>query len=266
MTKSTNQLLSAFAFLIAWSQVALADSRTETREEKEKAAKKACITGDVGRGIDILGDLFVEQNEIVYVFNQARCYQQNHRWQEALDRFAEYQRKARYLPADQQTELDRYIADCKAHLGTGELPPTVPALPPPAPGQPVQADLPVQPVSTVATESPPAQPRGRGLRLAGIVVGGVGVAAVAAGIVMAAKTRSLTDDIHKNGYDPDKLSSRDSYETWGWMSYGVGAAGIVAGTALYLWGRSSASGASAQLSLLPVVGPAGAGLMLRGGL
>src|SRR5512142_1964697 len=116
MAKSTKRLLFSFVILIAWPGVALADSQAEARAEKEKAAKKACITGDVGKGIDILGDLFVEHNDIVYVFNQARCYQQNHRWQEALDRFAEYQRKAGRLPAEQQGELDRYIADCKAHL------------------------------------------------------------------------------------------------------------------------------------------------------
>ncbi len=75
MLKSTTRLPFLFVILIAWPGVALADSQAETRTEKEKAAKKACITGDVGKGIDILGDLFVEHNDIVYVFNQARCYQ-----------------------------------------------------------------------------------------------------------------------------------------------------------------------------------------------
>lgn len=264
MAKSTTRLLFSFVILIAWPEVARADSPAETRAEKEKAAKKACIIGDVGKGIDILGDLFVEHNDIGYVFNQARCYQQNHRWQEALDRFAEYQRKAGRLPAEQQNELDRYIADCKAHLGASDTPPTVPALPPPAPSGLGQTDVP--PVPTVTAEPAVAQPEGRGLRVAGIVVGAVGVAALATGIVLAAKTRGLADDVQNNGYDRDKIESLDSYETWGWVSYAAGAVGIVAGTALYLWGRPTSSAPDRQLSLVPVAGPTGAGLVLKGAL
>jgi hypothetical protein len=279
MMKVAKRLVCFSAILFASTSVALAKDKSETRQAKEKAAKKACITGDVSKGIDILGDLFVEHNDIIYVFNQGRCYQQNHRWEEALDRFAEYQRKAGELPADQQVELDRYLADCKAHLPPGQAPlPSVPTMPAPAPSPPPPAaavpetfPVPTAPnpgVAAVATPTAPSS-RGRsgsGLRVAGVVLAGVGTVAVAAGIVMAVKTHSLTDDIHSNGYDPGKISSRDSYETWGWVSYGVGAAGIIAGTALYLWGRSAAAAPSGQLAFLPVVGPSGAGLVLKGGL
>jgi hypothetical protein len=76
------------------------------------------------------------------------------------------------------------------------------------------------------------------------------------------------NDVYANGYDRDKLSSRDSYETWGWISFGVGAAAMVAGTTLYVlgWsaGRSDSTGMS--LSAVPVVGPSGAMLVLQGGI
>jgi hypothetical protein len=265
------------AILLVSSTAALAKDDTDTRQAKERAAKKACIIGDVSKGIDILGDLFVEHNDIIYVFNQARCYQQNHQWERALDRFAEYQRKAGALPADQRTELELYIADCKAHLSAGQTPsvpmqvPLAPGLPPQQSAVPESRAVQTNPVAGVATSATPAPVahdgrNGQGRRVAGLVLGGVGVAAVATGIVMAAKTHSLTDDIHKNGYDAGKISSRDSYEAWGWVGYGVGVAGIVGGTALYLWGRSAAAAPSAQLSLLPVLGPGGAGLVVEGGL
>ena len=66
--------------------VSPAVAKPVNRQTLEKAAKKACITGDYRKGIDILGDLFVETNDATYVFNQGRCFQQNHRWEEALDR------------------------------------------------------------------------------------------------------------------------------------------------------------------------------------
>jgi hypothetical protein len=52
--------LSILTFLIVTSGAPLAAGAGSTatkRTAMEKAAKKACITGDVRRGIDILGDL-----------------------------------------------------------------------------------------------------------------------------------------------------------------------------------------------------------------
>ena len=54
--------------------VSPAMAKPANRQALEKAAKKACITGDYRKGIDILGDLFVETNDATYVFNQGRCF------------------------------------------------------------------------------------------------------------------------------------------------------------------------------------------------
>jgi hypothetical protein len=101
---------------IAASSTALAKGRIGNFESREKAARKACLTGDYHRGVEILADLFVDSEDITYIFNQGRCYQQNHRWQEALDRFSEYQRKSSKLPETDKAEVEAHIADCKAHL------------------------------------------------------------------------------------------------------------------------------------------------------
>jgi len=109
---------------------------------------------------------------------------------------------------------------------------------------------------------------GSGLRVAGIVVGSVGVAAVAAGALMSVKTHSLVDDMVSNGYDPDKESSRKTYETMGWVSFGVGAAAIVAGATMYYLGWSTARSASAEtnMSVVPVFGPDRAMLVFQRGI
>ena len=253
--------------------VSPAMAKPANRQAMEKAAKKACITGDYRKGIDILGDLFVETNDAAYVFNQGRCFQQNHRWEEALDRFAEYLRKVTNLSAGEQAKVDEYIADCKAHL-----PESSPPAPTPPPSTIVASGTPATTLVSTPVKEPPADstlvmPRpvqsshsGSGLRAAGIVVGAVGVAGVVAGIVMSMKTQSVVDQMYKdNGYTPGLESSRKSYENWGWVGYGVGAAGIVAGTALYLlgWRRLETAPATPQVSFFPVLCPNGTALFVR---
>jgi hypothetical protein len=63
-----------------------------TRQSEEKAARRACLTGDYNKGVSILADLFVDTKEPLYVFNQGRCLEQNLRYREAIGRFEEYLR------------------------------------------------------------------------------------------------------------------------------------------------------------------------------
>lgn len=262
--------------LATFSETALAKEKSVTRDAQEKMARKACMTGDFRKGADILADLFIETHDYTYVFNQGRCFQQNHRWEEALDRFAEYLRKATGIPSDEVAEVQKYIADCKSHLVETQPAPAVAppvAAPPTAPAGPQPGvTMGTAAASTAATATPlPATPGaqpGSGLRVAGIVVGAVGVAAVAAGTLMSVKTHSLVDDMVSNGYDPNKESSRKTYETMGWVSFGVGAAAIVAGATMYYFGWSGARSASAEanISVVPVFGPDRAMLVFQRGI
>lgn len=247
------------------------------RQSMEKAARKACLTGDYRKGVDILADLFVETKDTTYIFNQGRCFQQNHRWEDALDRFSEYLRKETNLPADEQAEVDRYIADCKAHLSEG-LPPVQPAAPSPVVAATAQTATPMSappaPTSdnlstTVAASANEPRP-GSGLRLSGLVVGAMGGAGVLAGVVLSLKAQSLTDQLNNrpkgSPYDQGTDSSRETYRTWGFVGYGLGAAGILAGATAYLLGWRGVKQASptARVSLIPVVGPDGSVLSLQG--
>jgi hypothetical protein len=256
-------LVAFLTVALGAAQAAAAESKPTSRPAMEKAAKKACITGDVSKGIDLLGDLYVETSDATYVYNQARCFEQNHRWEEAIDRFREYLRKAPNLTTTVKAEVDQHIAGCEAEQAKLAPPPAAP--PPPATPPPPVA--PAATVNLVTTPAPSEQGSTSRLRTAGIVTASVGVLAVVGGMVCNFHANSLTSDLNQpSGWDRGKASSRDTYETLGWVGYGVGAAAIVTGATLFvLGGRSRATaGASTGVALTPVVLPGFASLSLRG--
>jgi len=233
-----------------------------SKAAREKAAKKACAMGDAQKGADILTDLLVEFNEPLYIYNQARCYQQNNLFSQAIARFREYLRKARDISESDRAETDRQIADCEQSLAQAS--PTTPL--PASATSPVPTTHPetgIQATESVATKlpsnpepSPPAAGRGKGLRVAGIIVAAVGVAAVGTGVGLALKSQSLST----KDYSQSREDERASLKTWGLVSYGVGAAAIVTGAVLYVLGWPSDP--SSGVALLPA--PDGASILLRG--
>src|SRR5512144_2326329 len=70
-------------------------ARAGAREDKERAAKKACLSGDFAQGVSLLTDLYVDTNDSTYIFNQGRCYEQGNRCEEAIISFREYLRKTK---------------------------------------------------------------------------------------------------------------------------------------------------------------------------
>jgi hypothetical protein len=87
-------LLPSVAFvLIALAAVpAFAASKQASKQAQERTARKACLGGDYNRGVNILADLFVTTKDPTYIFNQGRCFEQNHRYEDAISRFEEYLR------------------------------------------------------------------------------------------------------------------------------------------------------------------------------
>jgi hypothetical protein len=252
--------LVSFALAAGTTQPGQAASKPANRPAMERAAKKACITGDVRKGIDLLGELYVTSNDATYVYNQARCFEQNHRWQDAIDRFKESLRKMPDLPAKDKADVERHIVDCEAQQGKVPAPSAV-ALPTPAPAQPAPAvTLPQGPsagtaqpaaASISAAANPPSTSR---LRTAGIATAAGGAAVLVGGLVFNLQANSLTKELNGPIYDRDKASRRDTYKTLAWVGYGVGAAALVTGAALYfLGGRSgTASETPSTLALTPV--------------
>jgi hypothetical protein len=260
-----------FAFLVVLAgtpPAARAAHKAANKQAVEKAAKKACITGDFRKGVDLLGDLFVETKDIAYVYNQGRCFEQNHRWEEAIDRFREYLRKASDLSGADKADVENHISECETQQAKLAPPPvvTVAAPPTPAPAPTVfQAPAPVATVNLAAPSS--AEPdSGSGLRIAGIVTAAVGVLALGGGVFCNLEANSLTSQLNGSNYTRDKASRRDTYETLGWVGYGVGAAALVTGTTLFMvgWRSGKPAEASPAVALTPVFLPGFATLSLRG--
>jgi len=224
-----------------------ASAQAGSRESsKERAARKACLAGDYTAGVSILSDLFLDTKDPTYIYNQARCLQQNGRFADALFRFEEYVRVGANLSDPEKADAQKQIADCRARLGqrSGQ---GVMAAPPPAqaagpatiqqPIQPAPPAAPSQPISLQQSIPQPEAKSGSGLRTAGILTTVVGGAALVAGVAFNLKVNSMASDFQNlNGYTDSKESDRKTFQTLGWVGFGVGAACIATGAVLYYLG------------------------------
>jgi tetratricopeptide (TPR) repeat protein len=229
----------------------------ESKESKDRAAKKACLTGDPAGGVAILTDLYIDTNDPTYLFNQGRCFEQNQRYQEAIGRFREYLVKAKNLPPAEKADTNKHIANCESYLrGTsGESPAAQ------QPARPTQPDDPGS-AAVVASSAPSGSGRpGSGLRAAGLVTAAVGGAGLVTGLVLNLKVNSMSSDL-ENEYDPSVDSSRKSYKTAGWTAYSAGAALVVGGAVLYYLGWRH--GRTSSVAVLPAVGDGMAGTFVVG--
>jgi len=89
------------------------------KQAQERAARKACLSGDYNKGVTILAELFVDTKDPTFIFNQGRCFEQNSMYKEAISRFEEYLRiPGGHLDAADRAETEKHIGDCKARLAT----------------------------------------------------------------------------------------------------------------------------------------------------
>jgi hypothetical protein len=248
------------------------------KQAQERAARKACLGGDYNKGVNILADLFVDTKDSTYIFNQGRCFEQNHRYEDAISRFEEYLRvpEGKLDPAD-RAAAEKHVADCKDRLPPDQSSksqasapqPFVPPPPPPTPAAPPEPpSTPESSTSIAAQPEPQPAPThgGSGLRVAGIVTASVGVAAAAAGVLLNLKANSMSNDMATTvGNYEARNSSRKNYETMAWIGYGAGAACVVTGAIMYGFGLKAGRSSSTSVALLPAIGPGQAGALLTGG-
>jgi hypothetical protein len=259
-------------FLLA-GLFATSPARAASREARERMARTACLAGDYSKGATILSQLFVETKDSNYIYNSARCFEQNSKFQEAISRFQEYLRVSKKLSQEDKAEAQKHVSDCQGMLAAQSGQPTPaagqaapPVAPPtatvaPAPPAPV-ASAPVIGEPALQTHSTPTAVPGSGLRTAGIVTAAVGGAALVAGLFLNLKVNSMASDFQSlNAYTDSKESDRKTYETLGWVSYGVGAACVATGAVLYIVGLQGKQG-STSMAFVP--GPGGAAAVLKG--
>jgi len=256
------------------------------KEDKERAARKACLSGDYAKGVEILSDLFIDTKDPNYIFNQARCFEQNSRCEEAISRFREYLRKATPISPQDKTDTQTHIADCQALLNakdasvrtreggtvtaSSELaaPTHAPSVTNPAPrplsaAESTKATGPEQVAMTNVTTT--VDNPGRGLRIAGVICGAVGVASIGTAVYFYAQARSYSNKVSNEviPVSADEQAGRNA-QTMQWVFYSVGGAAIATGTVLYVVGSRAPSESNSAATIAPMVGLGLAGISARG--
>ena len=232
-------------------------------ETRATDARKACLTGDYQRGANLLAELFADTSDATYIYNEARCYQQNSRPTEAINLFREYLRVAKNLPADVVTETEGHIREMEKQKAA-----SAPATPPPSVTPPPATTPPMGSAPIVIGTSPPASDAGGGgnagrtQRTAGIIVASVGGAALLGGVIFGLKAKGAQSDVEKV-YDPSVYDSGKSAATMQWVFYGIGAAAVATGAVLYTLGLRAASQESTSVSFVPALDPRAPGGALR---
>lgn len=291
-------LMVLFATSLALSPTAASGQPQDPREAQ---ARKDCLTGRVESGAALLAELFAETANANFIFNQARCYEQNGRYEDAINRFREYVRLVKDITPADKADVEQHLADCRLQLeqklakvaavtdpaapvpeapipappvapstsvaGSPVSPPDAPVAAPSASGHgALPAPVPIPPGAVAARAVPQdtgAKREGRGLRIAGVACGAVGAASIATAIYFYTRARSMSDKVsnHPIVDSSDYQAGKDA-ETLQWVFYGIGAAAVATGATLYGLGLSAA--APSNVSLAPIVGPGLAAISARG--
>jgi tetratricopeptide (TPR) repeat protein len=125
--------------------------------------------------------------------------------------------------------------------------------------------------STPAPPAPPPAPvrdeprPGRGLRIAGLVTAGAGLAAVGAGVFFGLRASGIEDEAADwDTFDAGRFDEGEAAERNMWIAYGVGAALVATGGLLYVLGARPGARDAPQVRLAPVVTPSAVGLAAAG--
>jgi hypothetical protein len=248
---------------ILWGTQAEAAEEPSAIKTKEKAARTACLAGDPARGVALLAELFVDTNDFNYIFNQARCFEQNHRYEDAISRFREFLKKAPNLPASDRADVEKQIAECQRFLQPEAASPAKVApdvVTPPPPGPAPVATVVETPATPAATASAP----GSGLRVTGIVCGVLGLASIGTGVYFYTRAVSLSDKVSTSDEPSasDHKAGQDA-QTMQWIFYSAGAGVVATGAVLYYLGWRDAA-AARTTAVAPLIGPGLAGLSAQG--
>jgi tetratricopeptide (TPR) repeat protein len=257
--------LLVLAVTAAAANDALAAPRAKlSAEDHYQKGMKAYTLGKFPDAIEEFEKAFELRSEPIFLYNIAQSHRQNNSPQRAIFFYR------RYLEAEPEAknraDVEQRIKDMQSQLNAKaeNTPPPQPVVVQPVPvvPQPVTPQPVAQPIGVVHAQ-PAADPSaGRGLRIAGIAVGAVGVASVVTGIVLGLQANTLNDEATKPGsvFDNSKYDSAKTYRTMGYVTLGVGAAAIVTGGVLYYLGASKNS--SSSVAIAPMIAPGLGGAML----
>jgi len=237
----------------------------DSREAREREARKACFTGNVDRGVEILVDLYGETGHPNYIYNQARCFERNGKYDQAVLSYEDYLRKATNLGDVERAQVEKSIAELRAKIASPSSPaetseaaappllsPSLDASGPTLPAKLVEPALPPQTVSQDRTSGGGAWQRTAGV--VSLVVAGGGLALGVTGTVLRHNRAGDFNDVctyfegeampRIPGTGPDcrgKYDGVKSAERMMWIGY-VGAGALTAaGVTLLLLAPASRS-------------------------
>jgi hypothetical protein len=233
-------------------------------DKRPTTALAACASGDVAKGISILGELYAETRNPAYVFNQGRCYQKNNKLEEARGSFTEYLRIGTAEPPEDIRRAEGFIKELDESL---------------------ERQRANQPTPIIVTPVQGGERRARVLRTTSIILAGLGVAAIGAGAYLSYKVKWTNDQFDKmfanQAYVTDEpalqklVSNGKSYETWQWVGYGVGIAALAGAVTTFVLSGYAPPGApaapepatpaepEASVTMAPTLSPHGAGGMVQ---
>jgi hypothetical protein len=187
-----------------------APSLPSAEDPRPGEALTACASGQVAKGIDVLATLYAETRNPSFVFNQARCYQQNGQLEKSRERFREYLRVGKNEPPADIQRAEGFIKELDRELA----------------------------LQRAVQDARPQERRYRGaLRTTSIVLAATGVAAIGAGALLGVQMKQKEDQIARQ-FEPNRPGGPDNaqvsdlvaqgtrLETWQYISYGVGVAAL----------------------------------------
>jgi hypothetical protein len=250
--------LAALVFLVLAGGAKAGAAAADEEDPRPRAALAACARGEVKQGIDVLAELYVQTRNPSFVFNQGRCYQQNGQLELARARFAEYLRVGNNEPIDDIRRAEAFIKEIDDQLARQKLPG-------PAAAAPAGTSPPDTALLTASASAAPSEGRGGYLRASGIALTVLGVAAIGTGVYLSFKVQALEDDVERRfammGVVTDpaalqrELTDGGRYETWQWISYGLGVAALAGAATTFALGGWPVGGRSASEPPAVVVTP-----------
>lgn len=107
----------------------------------------------------------------------------------------------------------------------------------------------------VAVETQPASTRGRGLRIAGLSMIGIGAASLIVGGTFVGLAKSANDDVNSpsnNRFDPSAEDRRNTYQAVDVAFFAIGGVAAATGITIYFLGRRAAHRVAALPSATPL--------------
>jgi tetratricopeptide (TPR) repeat protein len=278
-------LVLGFAAALTSAPARADEKATEqARQHYEKGKQEF----DLGKWDDAIAEFeqaYRLRGDPTFLFNMAQAYRRKGDLQRALDLYKNYlianpnsekrsdiEKRIRTLEKEMKSPERQQMATPVAK--PSEPPPPEPAVVTPVPA-PAAASAPAPtPPPTVAAASvveaappspaPEMKSSGRGLRVAGIVCGGAGLASIGTAIYFYTRAASLSDRVSNSDAPDSDYRSGKNAETMQWVFYLAGGGVLATGAILYWLGWPSSASTQTATSVVPMVGPGIAGLSAQG--